>query len=121
LQDNTYTESRQGICQALCAQMAADSPYRYVINMIKKLRGGKILLDYLRNDQMSTAVVPWSPGAPVSMPISWSQVRSGLHPSRFTVRTAPKLIHRSRAWSDYCESERSLKKAIRRVSRAAAA
>jgi DNA primase len=51
------------------------------------LRGGKILLDYLRNDQMSTAVAPWSPGAPVSMPISWSQVRSGLDPSRFTVFT----------------------------------
>jgi bifunctional non-homologous end joining protein LigD len=105
--------------------MAADSPHRYLINMSKKLRVGKIFLDYLRNDQMSTAVAPLSPrarpGAPISMPISWSQVRAGLDPSRFSVRTAPKLIHRSRAWSEYCDSERSLEKAIRRLSRAAAA
>jgi bifunctional non-homologous end joining protein LigD len=115
----------KGFAQAVCNQMAADSPHRYLINMSKKLRVGKIFLDYLRNDQMSTAVAPLSPrarpGAPISMPISWSQVRAGLDPSRFSVRTAPKLIHRSRAWSEYCDSERSLEKAIRRLSRAAAA
>jgi hypothetical protein len=60
----------------------------------------------------------WTPRCPaIGRAISWSQVRSGLNPSRFTVRTAP--IHRSRAWSDDCESERSLDKAHSWLSRAA--
>jgi bifunctional non-homologous end joining protein LigD len=99
--------------------MAATSPDRYLVNMAKKERNGKIFLDYLRNDRMSTAVAPLSPrarpGAPVSMPLTWSQVRAGLDPKRFTLRTAPALIAKSTAWKDYCDSERSLRAAIRRL------
>ena len=78
--------------------------------MTKKDRAGKIYLDYLRNDFVSSAVAPLSPraraGAPVSMPLSWSQVRAGLDPMRFTLRTVPALIAKSSAWKEYCDSER---------------
>jgi len=88
--------------------------------MAKKLRGGRIFLDYLRNDRMSTAVGPLSPrarpGAPVSMPVSWSQVRDELDPSRFTVGTAPALLAKSKAWQDYCDAERPLAPAIRKLT-----
>src|SRR5262249_3215943 len=63
----------------VCRQMAADSPEKYLINMSKQKRIGKIFLDYLRNDKLSTAVAPLSPraraGAPVSMPLVWGQVK----------------------------------------------
>jgi bifunctional non-homologous end joining protein LigD len=105
----------------VCARMAADSPDRYVVNMSKKVRKGRIFLDYLRNDRLSTAVAPLSPrareGATVSMPLTWSQVRAGLDPMRFTVRTAPALVTRMTAWADYGESERSLEEAIKRLGR----
>jgi bifunctional non-homologous end joining protein LigD len=98
--------------------MVQDSPNRYLLNMSKKLRTGKIFLDYLRNDRMSTAVAPLSPrmrpGAPVSMPLHWSQVRAGLEPQRFTIKTAPALLTRSKPWKDYCDSEVPLKAAIQK-------
>jgi bifunctional non-homologous end joining protein LigD len=102
--------------QTVCAQMAADSPNRYVTKMTKKLRSGRIYLDYLRNDMTATAVAPLSPrarpGAPVSMPLTWSQVRNGLDSGRFTVATVPKLLAKSTAWSDYGASARPLKEAV---------
>jgi len=109
----------KAFAQAVCAQMAEDSPERYVVNMSKKLRTGRIFLDYLRNDRMSTAVAPFSPrardGATVSMPIQWSQVKNGLDTSRYTLRTVPALLSKSKAWEEYCDSERSLDPAIRKL------
>ena len=105
----------------VCKQMAADSPDRYLITMSKKERSGRIFLDYLRNDRMSTAVAPLSPrgrpGAAVSMPLTWSQVKKGLDPQKYTMRTAPLLVRKLTAWEDYCEGERSLAVAIERLGK----
>ena len=105
--------------------MTADSPDRYLINMAKKKRTGKIFLDYLRNDRMSTAVAPLSPrmreNATVSMPLTWAQVRAGLDPARYTMRSAPALIAKSSAWRDYCDAERPLADAIARLAKPLAA
>jgi bifunctional non-homologous end joining protein LigD len=100
--------------------MARDNPQRYLVNMAKKLRTGRIFLDYLRNDRMSTAVAPLSPRArpyaPVSMPITWTQVKADLDPAKYTVRTVPSLLRKSKAWSDYCDGERPLDQAIKRLA-----
>lgn len=102
---------------AVCDAMAADAPDRFVVTMAKKLRAGRIYLDYLRNDRLATAVAPLSPrarpGAPVSMPLTWAQVKAGLDPARFTLRTVPGLLGRTKAWAAYCDSERPLAAAIR--------
>jgi bifunctional non-homologous end joining protein LigD len=104
---------------AVCEAMANDSPDLYLTTMAKKLRRGKIFLDYLRNDRMATAVAPLSPrarpGAPVSMPITWAQARRGLDPMRFTMRTVPGLLGKTKAWADYDRAARPLKDAIRKL------
>jgi bifunctional non-homologous end joining protein LigD len=109
----------KGFAQAVCRKMADERPDLYVLNMSKAQRNGRIFLDYLRNDRMSTAVAPLSPrarpGAPVSFPLTWTQVKKGLDPKRFTIRTAPKLLAETSAWQDYFDSERSLREAIRRL------
>jgi bifunctional non-homologous end joining protein LigD len=105
--------------------MAEDSPESYLVKMTKKLREGRIYLDYLRNDRTSTAVAPLSPrarpGAPVSMPLNWSQLRSDLDPKRYTVFTAPRLLAQSKAWKDYGNAERPLQQAIERLVRSSRA
>lgn len=106
----------------VCVSMSKDDPKRYLVNMAKKLRQGRIFLDYLRNDRMATAVSPLSPrgrpGATVSMPLTWAQVKADLDPGRFTIRTVPALIAKSKAWVEYCDGERPLEEAIARLAKA---
>jgi bifunctional non-homologous end joining protein LigD len=105
----------------VCEEMARDNPDLYLIKMAKNQREGRIFLDYLRNDRMATAVAPLSPrarpGATVSMPLSWSQVKANLDPMRFTVRTVPNLLKKSTAWEDYCDGQRPLQQAIKRLNK----
>ncbi|MBR2690996.1 MAG: DNA ligase D [Aquamicrobium sp.] len=118
----TWDEAK-AFAHAVCMVMASERPDRYLTKMSKKLRQGRIFLDYLRNDRMATAVAPLSPrardGATVSMPLTWSQVRKNLDPKRFTMRTVPGLLSKTSAWSDYCDGERPLEDAIPALRRAA--
>jgi bifunctional non-homologous end joining protein LigD len=104
----------------VCNAMAADSPDRYVVNMAKRLRQGRIFLDYLRNDRTSTAVAPLSPrarpGALVSFPVEWRQVKTGLDPSNYSIRTAPALLIKNKPWSSYDDAARPLSPAIKRLA-----
>jgi bifunctional non-homologous end joining protein LigD len=107
------------IARQICVQMAADSPRKYLTTMAKKDRTGRIFLDYLRNDRMATAVAPLSPrardGAPVSMPVTWPQVKKGLDPMRYTVRTVPALLRKSPAWKGYGASDRPLLEILKKL------
>jgi bifunctional non-homologous end joining protein LigD len=111
----------KGFAHDVCLQMARDNPSLYLIKMSKSLRNGRIFLDYLRNDRMATAVAPLSPrarpGATVSMPVTWAQVKAELDPKRFTIRTAPALLAKSTAWKDYCDALRPLEPAIKKLGK----
>jgi bifunctional non-homologous end joining protein LigD len=110
------------VAHDVCQQIARDNPDLYLIKMTKSLRGGRIFLDYLRNDRMATAVAPLSPrarpGATVSMPLTWTQVKSDLDPKRFTIRTVPAVLAKTSAWQDYSDGERPLEQAIKRLEKA---
>jgi bifunctional non-homologous end joining protein LigD len=105
--------------QDLCLAIARDEPAKYVVNMAKAQRVGRIFLDYLRNDRLSTAVAPLSPrarpGATVSFPLTWNQVKPGLDPKKYTLRTVPALLKKTKAWDDYCDAEQPLAPAIKKL------
>ena len=117
--DAVQWPAAKNFAHIICAQMASDSPTQYLDTMSKKDRVGRIFLDYLRNDRTSTAVAVLStrarPGAPISMPIHWKEVKATLKPDRFNIRTAPDVLGKSKPWGDYERSARSLAGAIERV------
>lgn len=98
----------------MAAAMAADNPSRYVATITKAKRGGKILVDYLRNGRGATAVAPYSTraraGAPVSMPLEWDELRAEIGPNYFTVLNTPtRLSDVSRdPWSDFFRAAKPL-------------
>ncbi len=118
--DKVSWKEAKAFAQGVCQWMASENPERYLLNMSKKLRNGKIFLDYLRNDRMATAVAVLSPrardGATVSMPLTWAQARGDLDPKRFTVRTVPALLARTKAWQGYDDAASSIKGAMRKFS-----
>jgi len=54
-------------------------------------RKGKIYLDFLQNRTIQTIAAPYSlrpkPGATVSTPLDWSEVKKGLTPKKFNIDT----------------------------------
>ncbi|CAN5440470.1 DNA ligase D [soil metagenome] len=79
--------------------LAESEPDRFVANMSKAKRVGKIFLDYLRNQRGSTAVMPYSararPGAPVAAPVSWTELGDFEKGSAFGVTDLALLIERA--------------------------
>ncbi|MGQ0740972.1 MAG: non-homologous end-joining DNA ligase [Alphaproteobacteria bacterium] len=103
----------------LCQMMVQDSPNAYTTTLSKKARGGKIFLDYLRNDHFATAVAPYSPrakeGAPVAMPLEWSKLRTGVNPKRFHVANASIWLKAGDPWRDLDRAAAPLGAAIKRI------
>lgn len=64
--------------------------------MLQKRDKGKIYLDYLQNRRGQTLASVYSlrpkNGAPVSMPIEWSELKTGLKPTDFNIENALKRI-----------------------------
>lgn len=62
------------------------------------MRQGRIYLDTTRNARGQAVAVAYSvrpyPGATVSTPLKWSEVRKGLDPSKYTIKTLPKRIEK---------------------------
>ncbi|MNX76193.1 putative ATP-dependent DNA ligase YkoU [compost metagenome] len=63
---------------------------------LKKRSDRKIYLDYLQNRQGQTLASVYSlrpkPGAPVSMPLEWDELKAGLKPTDFNIHNALERI-----------------------------
>jgi len=89
-------DTAKAFTKAVAQQMAADQPRRYVATMAKSRRSGRIFIDYLRNGRGATAVAPYATraraGAPVAMPIDWSELAELPSAAHYTIRTAQERL-----------------------------
>lgn len=96
----TPWEEAKDFTHAIAASMAADAPDRYIATATKSGRKGKIFVDYLRNTREATAVAPYStrarPGAPVSVPIDWSELGALKGANQYTVQNLTQRLSRLR-------------------------
>lgn len=99
--------------RAVAASLAAHAPRLFTSNMAKAGRQRLILIDAFRNNRTNTSVAAYAlrarPGAPVSMPIGWEQLKSSLDPRKFNVHTVPaRAAKQADPWSEYWSARQAL-------------
>ena len=109
----------------LAEAMERDSPGRYVSTATKRIRAGKIYVDYLRNGRGATAIAAYStrarPGAPVAVPLSWEELSPAIKPNHFSVANLPARLKRLRQdpWRELFSTKQTLPAAQKRGKRSA--
>jgi bifunctional non-homologous end joining protein LigD len=104
----------KGFAEAMARILAAEKPDRYLADMSKSRRKGRIFVDYLRNGRGATAIAPFSSrarkGAPVSWPIAWSALGrlESAHP--FAVDTGAAALKKQKGdpWKGYFDVDQVL-------------
>jgi bifunctional non-homologous end joining protein LigD len=93
-------DAAKAFTQKIANAMASDNRDRYVATATKSRRSRRIFVDYLRNSREATAIAPYSTrardGAPVSMPIEWSELGSLRSANEHTVKNALQRLSRLR-------------------------
>ncbi len=96
----TWDEARD-MGRALGEAMVKDAPERYVTNISKAVRKGKILLDFSRNHRGTTFIAPYSlrarANAPVAAPLMWDELTDAQ--PQFTIQNViARLRDRGDPW-----------------------
>jgi bifunctional non-homologous end joining protein LigD len=101
--------------RAFVNEIVREDPRRFTPSIAKSERGGKIFIDYLRNDREATAIASYSPraraGAPVALPIEWEELdRDAATAPRYSLLDVPELVRRRERdpWEDFEAARRSL-------------
>ncbi|WP_429002023.1 DNA ligase D [Xanthomonas sacchari] len=80
--------------------LAQSQPDRFLATASKRLRNQRIFVDYLRNGRGATAVASYSlrarAGAPVAMPLAWSDLPKLHRADAFKLRDVPAKLKRRR-------------------------
>jgi bifunctional non-homologous end joining protein LigD len=80
--------------------LAQSEPERFLSVASLKLRPNKIFIDYLRNGRGATSVASYSlrarAGAPVAMPLAWSDLQKLKRSDAFTMKEVPAKLRRRR-------------------------
>ncbi len=91
----TYDEC-QLFAKLIATRVQEELPSFTSLERMIKNRKGKLYIDYLQNRPKATLAAPYSlrpkPGATVSMPLHWDEVKKGLQMKHFTIKNSLERI-----------------------------
>jgi len=106
---------------ALAQRLAGAYPKELTTEHSLSARGNRVYIDVARNGKVQTVVSPYSvrrkPHAPISTPLSWSEVKPFLDPSSFNLGNFRARLKRADPWSDFFATRQSLKTATARLKK----
>lgn len=92
-------DTHKDFARRFAEALSTAEPDRFVATMSKAKRKDRIFIDWLRNQRGATAVVPYSararPGAPVAVPVTWSELTDVDTPALFSISDADELLRRA--------------------------
>jgi bifunctional non-homologous end joining protein LigD len=106
--------------QAVAQHLARTIPKRFSAKMGEKNRIGKIFIDYMRNRQQASTVVPYSvrakPGLPVATPIAWEELKDTTGSAMWTVTSLAKRLSQlaKDPWEDYFKTKQMMTGGMKR-------
>ncbi len=107
-------DEHRDFAEAIARVVAEEDPDRYVANMSKAKRRGKIFVDYLRNTRGATAISPFSTrsraGAFVSVPVSWTQLARMKDAHPVAVGEVARFMGKRDPWPGYFKVRQKLPK-----------
>ena len=104
----------KGFAKAVADALAAARPDRYTANMAKKVRTGRIFVDYLRNQRGGTAICNYSTrarkGATVAVPLRWDELKGLKSAAPYNVNTLPARLKAMKRdpWEGYFSTRQSI-------------
>jgi bifunctional non-homologous end joining protein LigD len=105
----------KNFCETVAHRLEQDFPELFTASASKAKRGGKIYLDFRRNQRGAHYIAPFSPrartGAAIAAPITWTALTARLHPNAYTVRTIDKYLatYKRDPWTNYFKLAQRIK------------
>lgn len=86
------------LAEMLATMIVNTHPDLATVERVVAKRGKRVYVDCYQNGNNKLIAAPFcvraKPGAPVSMPLVWTEVKKGLTPGRFTIRNAIERLER---------------------------
>jgi len=95
----SYEQART-FAEVIARMLAGERPDLFTTpRAVAAREKNKVYFDYLQIAESKTISAPYVarayPGAPVSTPLAWDEVKPGLHPSQFNIANAPERFART--------------------------
>ena len=104
------------------AKLASEHPKQLTVEHAIAARGKRVYLDAFRNGAVQTVVSPYSvrrkPHAPVSTPLTWSEVQPSLIPASFNLGNFRSRLKKKDPWAEFFRSRQPLPNALERLKKA---